>query len=84
MTKKLLVLLLATATLTACGEPEETCVCSCTCGSGDKSTLSGASSIKSCASLCEMNCGNDSYTSSYDCKTEGATSETPTSTAPGR
>ncbi len=77
MAKKItLLLLLAFATLFACGEPDETCVCTCTCGSGEKSTIDGAGSEAECASSCQTNCGADSYSSSYDCKTEGAIAET--------
>jgi hypothetical protein len=75
--EKLLVLLLA-AVLPACGEPKETCTCTCTCGSGDKSTIEGASTEDECAGSCDMTCGADSNTSNYDCRTEGATSETTT------
>ena len=74
---RILVLLLAAATLHACGEAKETCTCTCTCGSGEKSTIEGASSEDECSSSCDMTCGGD-YSSNYDCKTS-ATFETPTS-----
>jgi hypothetical protein len=70
-------LLLVLAVLHACGEPEETCTCACTCGSGEKTTIE-AGSEAACASACEAHCGADSFTSSYDCRTEGATAETAT------
>jgi hypothetical protein len=66
-----IVIALGMAAAVACGEGEETCTCSCTCGGGAKSTLSGATSIESCSNLCDQECGNDSYESHYDCKTEG-------------
>jgi len=73
--KKLLVMLLAAAVLHACGEAKETCTCTCTCGSGEDSTIEGASSKDDCASSCGMSCGADSYSSNYDCRTEGAASD---------
>ena len=66
-----IVIALGMAAAVACGEGEETCVCSCECGSGAKSTLDGADSIESCSNLCDTQCGNDSFESHYDCKTEG-------------
>jgi hypothetical protein len=76
--EKIFLLLLAAAVLDACGEPKETCKCTCTCGSGEKSTIEGASNEDDCASSCDMTCGADSNRSNFDCRTEGATSETPT------
>ena len=74
--KATLLLLLGAAVLLACGDPEETCTCACTCGSGEKSTIQGASSKAECANSCETHCGADSFSSSYDCKTKGAITET--------
>ena len=77
MITKILVLLLAAASLYACGEAKETCTCTCTCGNGEKSTVEGASSEAECSTSCDMRCGGD-YSANYNCKTQGATLETPT------
>jgi hypothetical protein len=66
-----IVIALGVLSAVACGEGKETCTCTCTCGSGTKSTLAGADSIDECSSLCDTECGNDSFASNYDCKTEG-------------
>jgi len=81
--KKVLVLLLAVAVLHACGEAKETCTCTCTCGNGEESTVKGASSEDDCSISCDMNCGADSYSSNYDCRTEGATYSKSTATSAG-
>ncbi|HEX6275586.1 MAG TPA: hypothetical protein VFZ53_21240 [Polyangiaceae bacterium] len=63
--------LLALASLQACGEPEETCTCTCTCASGQKSTLDDAKDDEDCATACAATCGNDGYSTNYDCTTQG-------------
>jgi hypothetical protein len=65
------VLALGAVTGVSCGEGTETCTCTCTCGSGAKSTVDGADSTEDCSSLCDVECGNDSYQSYYECKTKG-------------
>jgi hypothetical protein len=70
--------LIVLSVLCGCGEGKETCTCTCVCGSGQKSTIDDASSEDDCASSCDSKCGDDSYSSSYDCHTQGASSETPT------
>ena len=65
------VLTLGVAAALACGEGEETCTCTCTCGSGAKSTVDGADSLEDCSSLCDVECGNDSFESYYECTTKG-------------
>lgn len=74
MTKKklsfVLVVLLAVTALHACGEGEETCTCACTCGSGRKTTIEDVKG-EECSNRCEANCENDSYTTKYECTTEG-------------
>jgi hypothetical protein len=65
------LLLLMVGGLHACGEPRETCTCTCTCGSGAKTTLDDATSDDDCANRCRDDCGNDSFTTNYDCTTEG-------------
>jgi len=75
MTKKklssALVLLLVAAVLHACGNSEETCTCTCTCGSGQKSTIKNTKNEDDCANQCDTKCGDDSYTTNYDCTTRG-------------
>jgi hypothetical protein len=66
-----LLLLFGVTALYACGEPEETCVCTCTCGSGQKTTIDDAETEENCSSGCDATCGADSYTTNYDCTTEG-------------
>jgi hypothetical protein len=64
------VRLLVLAAVFGCGEPEETCTCVCTCGSGQKSTLD-AEDDEDCADQCGATCGNDSYSTNFDCTTKG-------------
>jgi hypothetical protein len=66
-----LVLLIAVTQLNACGEPEETCTCACACGSGAETSIEDAESDEDCSSKCDVNCGDDSYTTNYDCTTKG-------------
>ena len=63
--------LVAVAMLHACGEPKETCTCACTCGSGQKSTIEGTDDEEDCSNQCDAKCGNDSYSTNYDCTTKG-------------
>jgi hypothetical protein len=67
----LFLVLFVIASLHACGDPEETCTCTCTCGSGAKDTIDEAASEDDCSSRCDTMCGNDSFTTNYDCTTKG-------------